>query len=101
MFFGKSPQAGNPPIICNLSGYGASVFDKVPVIIKSFSVDLKDDVNYIRCNALYGTNTWVPVMSTISITVSPIYSRARLRQFDLKQFAAGQMTQGQDGVGFI
>ena len=101
MFFGQSSQAGNPPIICNLSGYGASVFDKVPVIIKSFSVDLKDDVNYIRCNEPFGTNTWVPVMSTISITVSPIYNRARLRQFDLKQYAAGKMTQGNDGVGFI
>jgi hypothetical protein len=99
MFFGQGAQAGNPPIICNLTGYGSSVFDNVPVIIKSFSVDLKDDVNYIRCTA-YGLNTWVPVLSTVSVTVAPIYNRARLRQFNLQDYASGK-TVGPDGIGFI
>lgn len=99
MFFGQGAQAGNPPIICNLTGYGSSVFDNVPVIIKSFSVDLKDDVNYIRCTA-YGLNTWVPVLSTVSVTVAPIYNRARLRQFNLQDYASGKAV-GPDGIGFI
>ena len=97
MFFGEGKLAGNPPIICNLTGYGSSVFDKVPVIIKSFSVDLKDDVNYIRCNT-FGTNTWVPVVSTISVTVSPVYNRRRLRKFSLEQYASGAVAKG---VGYI
>lgn len=99
MFFGQGEYAGNPPLVCNLTGYGSSVFDKVPVIIKSFSVDLKDDVNYIRCNT-FRTNTWVPVMSTITVTVSPVYSRAKLRQFSLENYAKGQMV-GNNGVGYI
>ncbi len=99
MFFGSGENAGLPPIVCNLTGYGSSVFDKVPVIIKSFSVELKDDVNYIRCNT-FETNTWVPVVSTISVTVSPIYNRTRLRQFSLKDYASGKMA-GKDGVGYI
>lgn len=99
MFFGQGENAGNPPIICNLTGYGSSIFDKVPVIIKSFSVDLKDDVNYIRCNS-FGTNTMVPVMSTISVTVSPIYNRRNLRKFSLTDFANGKAV-GPDGVGYI
>ena len=99
MFFGKGDLAGNPPIICNLTGYGASVFDKVPVVIKSFSVDLKDDVNYIRCNA-FGTNTWVPVLSTITVTVSPVYNRRRLRQFSLKDYASGK-TADSTGIGYL
>jgi hypothetical protein len=99
MFFGQGDLAGNPPIICNLTGYGSSVFDKVPVIIKSFSVDLKDDVNYIRCNT-FGTNTWVPVMSTISVTVSPVYNRRRLRQFSLQDYARGK-TADSTGIGYI
>ena len=41
MFFGGGEYAGNPPLVCNLTGYGSSVFDKVPVIIKSFSVDVR------------------------------------------------------------
>jgi len=97
MFFGQGQNAGNPPIICNLTGYGSSVFDKVPVIVKSFSVDLKDDVNYIKCNT-FGTNTWVPVMSTISVTVSPVYNRRRLRQFSLQDYSRGKAA---DSVGYI
>jgi len=99
MFFGQGEYAGAPPLICNLTGYGSSIFDKVPVIVKSFSVDLKDDTNYIRCNT-FGTNTWVPVMSTISVTVSPIYNRQRMRQFNLKDYATGAMAKN-EGVGYI
>jgi hypothetical protein len=99
MFFGQGEFAGNPPLVCNLTGYGASVFDKVPVVIKAFSVDLKDDVNYIRCNS-FGTNTWVPVMSTISITVSPVYNRQRLRKFNLQDYARGK-TADPNGVGYL
>lgn len=99
MFFGQGEFAGNPPLICNLTGYGSSVFDKVPVIIKSFSVDLKDDVNYVRCNT-FGTNTWVPVLSTISVTVSPVYNRQRLRKFSLQDYARGK-TADANGVGYI
>lgn len=102
MFFGKGEFAGNPPLICNLTGYGSSIFDNVPVIVKSFSVDLKDDVNYIRCDE-FGTNTWVPVMSTISVTVSPVYNRERLREFSLQDYANGGMslTKTGNGVGYI
>ena len=98
MFFGQGPNAGNPPPICVLDGYGTSVFKNVPVIVKSFSVDFKDDVNYVY----YGpTQTWVPIMSTVSCTVAPIYNRARLRQFDLRKYAAGQMVDSKNNVGMI
>jgi hypothetical protein len=99
MFFGESAYAGNPPIICRLSGYGSSIFNEVPVIIKSFSVDLKDDVNYIKCNT-FGTNTWVPILSTISVTVAPIYNRENLRKFKIEDYARGKMV-GTNGVGYI
>ena len=99
MFFGQGDLAGNPPLICNLTGYGSSIFDKVPIIIKSFSVDLKDDVNYVKCNT-YGTNTWVPVMSTISVVVSPVYNRERMRKFNLQDYAKGR-TADANGVGYI
>lgn len=97
MFFGQGEFAGNPPIICNLTGYGSSVFDKVPVVIKSFSVDLKDDVNYVKCDT-FGTNTWVPVMSTITVVVTPVYNRRRLRKFSLQDYSRGKTA---DGVGYI
>jgi hypothetical protein len=98
MFFGTGPNVGNPPIVCNLTGYGARVFAGVPVIVKSFSVDFKDDVAYIKHSLNGAPPTWVPAMSTISVTVSPIYNRTRLRQFNLSEYANGNIVAGQ---GFI
>jgi len=93
MFYGQGENAGNPPLICNLSGYGESVFNNVPVIVKDYSVTLPDDVNYVKCEA-FGTDTWVPILSTISVSVVPVYNRRDLRKFSLKQYAQGQMTNG-------
>ena len=100
MFFGSGELAGNPPIICILKGYGASVFDNVPVIIKSFSVDLKDDINYVKCES-FGSTTWVPVLSTISVTVSPVYTRARMRKFNLQDYSRGSLAEATGQVGYI
>lgn len=89
MFYGQGSFAGNPPVVCRLTGYGPRVFNNVPVVIKSFQVDLKDDVNYINVFRNNQDN-WVPVLSTISITVTPVYNRERLRRFSLQNFAAGK-----------
>ena len=99
MFFGQGENAGNPPIICQLNGYGGSMFNNIPVIVKSFSVDLADDVNYIKCD-VWGTNTWVPIMSNITVQVAPIYNRRNLRQFSLEKFGRGQMV-APSGVGYL
>jgi len=90
MFYGGSTYAGNPPVICQLSGYGSGVFNSVPVIIKSFTVDLPDDVNYIKARSKFPSATWVPVISTISVTVTPIYNRQLLRKFSLQDYAKGR-----------
>lgn len=91
MFFGASTYAGNPPVVCQLTGYGAGVFNSVPVIINSFSVDLPEDVNYIRCYLHSSAgSTFVPVLSKISVSVTPIYNRTDLRKFSLQNFAKGQ-----------
>lgn len=96
MFFGQGPYAGNPPAICQLTGYGSSVFNTVPVIVKSFSVDFKDDVNYIKVGSPYlSSPTWVPIMSTVTAVVTPIYNRSKLRDFSLEQFSDGKL------VGFL
>jgi len=96
MFYGVSNNAGNPPIICQLSGYGSSIFNNVPVVVTNFQVSLNEDVNYIKYNP---TNTWVPVLSTIQVTVKPIYSRSKQRQFSLQDYARGTMTTGASGSG--
>lgn len=48
MFTGDDANSGNPPPLLRLNGYGDYVFKNVPVIVKSFSVDLPQDSNYIN-----------------------------------------------------
>ena len=99
MFYGTGPNVGNPPIVCKLNGYGSNIFNSVPVVVKSASFDMKDDVQYIKCQI--GTMTqpaWVPIMSTITVTVTPIYNRSKLRQFSLEDFASGKTAST---VGFL
>jgi hypothetical protein len=39
-------------------------------------------------------------MSTISVTVSPVYNRQRLRKFNLQDYARGK-TADPNGVGYL
>jgi hypothetical protein len=91
MFYGVGDHAGNPPPVCYLYGYGSNIFDKVPVVVKNFSVDMPKDVQYIKCSTYMSHTTWVPMLSNISVTLQPIYNRANLRKFSLQSYASGDM----------
>lgn len=125
MFFGKEQNfKGNPPPILHLSGYGENMFEKVPVILNSFNVELRAGIDYIstkqdpiyqgaRSDAkeLYQVGefnpnaldqTWAPTLSNISVLVTPIYSRDSIKRFSLKDFAAGKLNgKGEGNIGFI
>jgi len=91
MFYGNSTPQGNPPIICQLSGFGNMILNNTPVVVKSFHVELPADVNYIQ-TYFNGKNQWVPSSSTFNITVSPIYNREYLRtSFKLSDYADGSL----------
>jgi hypothetical protein len=47
MFSGADPKAGNPPPVIMLNGYGNYVFKNVPVVVKSMSVQLNAECDYI------------------------------------------------------
>ena len=86
MFYGRSDNLGNPPPICTLKGYGEGgvVLPDTPVVVKSFQLDLKDDVNYIE----YEQN-WVPRLSSITFQVGIIYNRNTQRSFNLTEYRQG------------
>jgi hypothetical protein len=97
MFYGQSVPQGNPPLVCRLSGYGEFVFDDIPVVVKNYQIEFKDSVQYKKIdprtlNTAAGTGTWVPVLSTITVVVAPIYSRENLRRFSLNDYANGKTT---------
>jgi hypothetical protein len=103
MFFGIGQNLGNPPPICTLNGYGDFVYKDVSCVIKNFTVTMPNDVDYIQAGSggSGSSVTYVPVSSDISVTVQPVYSREKIKSFDLTAFANGQLVLGSDGKGFI
>jgi hypothetical protein len=79
----KMLPGGNPPAICKLSGYGSYVLPGVPCVVKSWGVDMPQDVNYISSGG-----SWVPVKSTLNLTLQPVYSRKDALNFSLSDLAS-------------
>ena len=119
MFFGQSQFAGTPPPMVFLDGYGPAYLPHVPCVVTSFNHTMPGDVDYVDipvganlnniAGNMYGINqfgarTRMPTMSTISITLQPVYSRNNIaRNFTLEGFSAGYLMQGSTSPlgGFI
>jgi hypothetical protein len=124
MFFGNDDGdglKGNPPPILHLYGYGDHMFNKIPVIINSFNVELRPGIDYISTkqsntpykqltgpdageflNAEGESQTWAPTLSNISVLITPIYSRDSVKNFSMKKFVRGELNgKGSNEVGFI
>ena len=104
MFYGESSaDAGSPPPVVRLNGYGDYIFNNVPVVIANFTVDLPADVDYIAANLdgkdVEGATSWVPTNSQISVTLKPTFSRRRTSEFNLQKFVNGEYISS--GEGFI
>ena len=121
MFFGSDDGLnglkGNPPPIMHLFGYGDHMFNRVPVVINTFNVELRPGIDYISTkqgNTTYTNNgpdvgfeinaesqTWAPTLSNISVLVTPIYSRDSIKNFSMKKFVNGELNGKGNEVGFI
>lgn len=79
--------SGSPPPICRLDAYGTMMLSNVPVVVSSFSVELPDNVDYYTVGKTNGTViSSVPIVSTISVNLIPIYSRAEMQKFNVNEF---------------
>jgi hypothetical protein len=123
MYFGREQTLkGNPPPIMHLSGYGDHMYNKVPVVVNTFNLELRQGIDYIstkQTNTPYReltgqdrgfflsaedaeAMTWAPTLSNISVLVTPIYSRESIKNFSLSEFARGNLNgKGNNEVGFI
>jgi hypothetical protein len=93
MKWGDDPDAGSPPPVCRFDAYGDYMMYNIPVAVASWSHDLPEDVDYIavgRPNSPkdYG-HTMVPVLSSISLTLNPMYSRRELSQYTVQDWLSG------------
>lgn len=88
---GNDQNAGSPPPICRLMAYGQYGLDNTPVAIASVGIEYPDNVDYFETGnsiKMYGTNT-VPVLSTIKLTLIPIYSRNEQLKFSVEGWLTG------------
>jgi hypothetical protein len=103
---GKDADAGSPPPVCRLKAYGRYVLGNIPVVITSFKHEMPEGVDYYtigkqpnRVNH-FDYNT-VPVMSTITITCTPVYSRNEMQKFNVADFLAGKFNYYSDVKGYL
>ena len=122
MFFGSEQGLdglkGNPPPILHLSGYGDHMYNKVPVVVITYNLELRQGIDYIstKQSDIYSqrpanvnimnqdsdSQTWAPTLSNISVLVTPIYSRESIKNFSMKKFVRGELNgKGSNEVGFI
>ena len=84
-----STDIGSPPPVVKLNGYGKHVFNDVPVVLINFSTEMPNDVDYISVE-MNGTKSHVPVRSTITVQLQPLYSRSTVQNFNLNDFVNGK-----------
>lgn len=130
MYFGRDDSRadglkGNPPPILHLSGYGDHMYNKVPVVVNTFNLELRQGIDYIstkQASQAYvqgaadiggydeagldvadpSSQTWAPTLSNISVLVTPVYSRESIKNFSLSAFARGELSgKGTGEIGFI
>lgn len=94
---GNDQVPGAPPPVCRFFAYGASVYENVPVVISDFSIELPADVDYISSTTVTGAPNKVPSLSTISMTLVPVYSRREMANFSVDKMVNG----GLNGLGYL
>ena len=96
MAYGNSANAGAPPPVVKLNGYGDYVFNNVPVVIQSMNVTMPPDVDYIPAPVGF-SGSYAPAKSEISVALVPQYSRDKVNRFSLDTFVSGGYVMGEDG----
>lgn len=113
MHFGDSDDLrGTPPPVLLFDGYGAYMFNSLPVIVTQFGVTLPPEVDYVPVNvegqpptsnnwaaltsdylrgSTNSTTAWLPALFKISVQLTVQQTPQRLRAFNLEQFRNGTL----------
>jgi len=90
-----SGRYGTPPPVLLFEYLGEHGFNKVPVVITNYTMELPGDVDYVPVETGIGSDggevTYVPTKSNITINLTPTYTPHKLRRrFDLESIANGR-----------
>ena len=101
MIFGNDTNAGSPPPVCRLMGWGQYMLDNTPVAIRNYRLELPNEVDYITVgNRVQGYGvTSVPTICTVTISLVPIYSRNEMMNGRI--FNNGWLTGNQRLGGYL
>jgi hypothetical protein len=105
MHFGPDANAGSPPPVCKLYAWGSWMLWNIPVVVTSFRNELPDTVDYYSLSTGEGADvkttlfqdTMVPVVSSITVTLLPMYSRREQQTFGVENWFNGQVS----GKGYL
>jgi len=99
---------GSPPPVCRLKAYGDFMLENIPVVVTSFKHELPDNVDYytvskFQDNAAYYNynNSTVPTMSTITVTLNPVYSRDEMQKFGVEEYINGKFNVSKSVKGYL
>lgn len=85
-----SGDYGTPPPVMVFEYLGDHGFNKVPVVVSNYQMQLPDDVDYVPVEHR-GTVTYVPAKTSITVNLMPTYTPHKLRRrFDLESVANGK-----------
>ena len=92
-YFGDSAveqgKYGTPPPVLLFEYLGDHGFNKVPVVVSNYNMQMSDDVDYVPVE-VQGTITYVPTRLNINIVLSPTYTPHKLRRrFDIQAITNG------------
>jgi len=87
MRWGDDDNAGSPPPVCRLFAYGDAIMNNVPVAISSFKLELPDNVDYFTTKS----RSSAPAVSTISLTLVPIYSRNEIQKYTVSGWLSSNL----------
>ena len=93
------PYSGAPPPVCRLDAYGHYMLSNVPIAISEFKVDVSDGVDYYTFGKTGFTDniSSVPTVSTLSVTCVPMYSRAEMQKFSVKNWLDDYLKTRKEG----
>ena len=75
----------NAPEVLLLAAYGNSL-KNIPVVIRSLNIEYPDDVDYVS-----GGNGPMPIVQSVSISLTETHSIADIENFNLEQFKTGTL----------
>ena len=92
---------GTPPPVLIFEYLGHHGFNKVPVILSGYSIELNDSVDYIPVTSvvkakgsdkLEEQTTFVPTRANIMVELAPAYTPKKVREkFDVEAFRNGSL----------